>query len=120
MKAFYILIFLFAAFSLNAQKAEKVQVFDCILNLNKGASHLVTIIHSKTKTEAGKSPSATTLRYAARLLLQDSNAEERTFHWVFEIPDSTDTTPAIKAAGCKRSKGGLSPLPFTAMILLET
>jgi hypothetical protein len=56
------------------------------LNLKRNESHLVSILHSKTKTEEGKQASTASLRYTAMVTVIDSTEDELTFKWVYQLP----------------------------------
>ncbi|RYZ62760.1 MAG: hypothetical protein EOO14_01280 [Chitinophagaceae bacterium] len=56
------------------------------LHLKKDETHVVSILHSKTKSEKGKQPESSSLRYTAAITVIDSTEDEFTFRWAYQIP----------------------------------
>jgi hypothetical protein len=83
--------------TLFAQQKKRDTTLNSILDLRNGETHTVSITHKKTKTEKGKSPSASTIRYSAILTVIDSTEDEYTFRWVYHF--SQEGNPLSPAAG---------------------
>lgn len=97
----FILLSIFAS----AQVAFQHKTVQPALNLKKNESHLVTIVHSKSKTEKGKQPSGGSLEYKALITVVDSTEDEFTIKWVYQTPK--DGTTSAEAAAFMKLMAGL-------------